>query len=101
MSVQEASEGSLTGAMGGLSWANRSRGAAGKVGAKLGCREEDYFELCHTDIIKCIIITDRGKIFTGGWVAAHQATTVNRCDCGRWPICCSTVIMHVASSVLS
>ena len=29
-------------------------------------REEDYFGVCHTDVVKCIIITDGGKIFTGG-----------------------------------
>lgn len=30
--------------------------------------EEDYFAACHTDVVKCIVITDGGKIFTAGWV---------------------------------
>lgn len=29
-------------------------------------REEDYFGVCHTDVVKCIVITDNGKIFTAG-----------------------------------
>jgi hypothetical protein len=31
-----------------------------------GAREEDYFAACHTDVVKCIVITDGGKIFTAG-----------------------------------
>jgi hypothetical protein len=31
-------------------------------------REEDYCGLCHTDVIKCIVIIDAGKIFTAGCV---------------------------------
>ena len=29
-------------------------------------REEDYYSACHTDVVKCIVITDGGKIFTAG-----------------------------------
>jgi hypothetical protein len=25
--------------------------------------------VCHTDVVKCIVITDNGKIFTAGWVS--------------------------------
>ena len=29
-------------------------------------REEDYYEVCHTDVVRAIIISDSGRIFTGG-----------------------------------
>ena len=25
-------------------------------------------DLCHTDVVKCLVITDTGKIISGGWV---------------------------------
>lgn len=27
-------------------------------------------ELCHSDVVKCIVVTDTGKIMSGGWVTA-------------------------------
>lgn len=42
--------------------------AAGVVISSNRHREEDYFGVCHTDVVKCIVITDGGKIFTAGWV---------------------------------
>lgn len=35
-------------------------------------REEDYYGVCHTDVVKCIVITDNGKIFTAGCVGVEQ-----------------------------
>lgn len=46
-----------------------SKGKESRTGGVFGHhrqREEDYFEVCHTDVVKCIVITDGGKIFTGG-----------------------------------
>jgi len=34
--------------------------------AQRGAKEEDYYAACHTDVVKCVIITDSGKIFTAG-----------------------------------
>lgn len=48
-----------------------SRPNKGSKGAGAGIsnnrqREEEYFGVCHTDVVKCIVITDTGKIFTAG-----------------------------------
>jgi hypothetical protein len=45
-----------------------SKGAGGGI-SNSRQREEDYFGVCHTDVVKCIVITDNGKIFTAGYVA--------------------------------
>jgi hypothetical protein len=29
-------------------------------------REDDCYDVCHTDVIKCMVISDHGLIFTGG-----------------------------------
>jgi hypothetical protein len=29
-------------------------------------KPEEYYGVCHTDVIRCIVITDGGKIITGG-----------------------------------
>jgi hypothetical protein len=53
---------------GGAAAAAASAAAAdqGVVLAGRGTREEDYFAACHTDIVKCIVVADSGKIFTAG-----------------------------------
>ena len=32
-------------------------------------------ELCHSDVVKCIVVTETGKIMTGGCVAAYYWTS--------------------------
>lgn len=46
-----------------------SKGAGGGISNNRQ-REEDYFGVCHTDVVKCIVITDNGKIFTAGYGAS-------------------------------
>jgi hypothetical protein len=49
-------------------------------GVAFGCsrqREDDYYGVCHTDVVKCIVVTDAGKIFTAGWVVGRP--------CFIWP----------------
>lgn len=43
--------------------------ASANGGMSFGCsrqREDDYYGVCHTDVVKCIVVTDAGKIFTAG-----------------------------------
>lgn len=41
-----------------------------KAGSVMGVgyrqREEDYYGVCHTDVVKGIVITEGGKIYTAG-----------------------------------
>lgn len=50
--------------------ASRLAGGArrGGIGGGRGSRqrEEDYYDVCHTDIVACMAISDTGRIFTGG-----------------------------------
>jgi hypothetical protein len=48
--------------------AGGSRGAGSAAGLVYGSRqrEEDYYGVCHTDVVNCIVITEGGKIFTAG-----------------------------------
>jgi hypothetical protein len=34
-------------------------------------------DLCHTDVVKCIVVTETGKIMSGGWVGRSR-------EKGRW-----------------
>lgn len=51
-----------------LKAANGSKTAGSAAGLVYGIRqrEEDYYGVCHTDVVKCIVITEGGKIFTAG-----------------------------------
>eukprot|EP00879_Flechtneria_rotunda_P033262 GHRR01036825.1.p1 GENE.GHRR01036825.1~~GHRR01036825.1.p1 ORF type:complete len:113 (+),score=55.95 GHRR01036825.1:236-574(+) len=51
--------------------ASGSRPKAAAAGSKaagqaIRQREEEYHGVCHTDVVKCIVITESGKIFTAG-----------------------------------
>jgi len=41
-------------------------------------REEDYNGVCHTDVVKCIVIADNGKIFTAGCVGVRWCGAMTR-----------------------
>lgn len=43
-----------------------SRVAGSVLGAGYRPREEDYYGVCHTDVVKGIVITEGGKIYTAG-----------------------------------
>lgn len=91
----------------GSSTASGSRGHKGKGAAGLGSnnrlREEDYFGVCHTDVVKCIVVTDSGKIFTagyvhvGGWCSCSRnrqpppASSSHGIDGLSWLVSCASV----------
>lgn len=46
--------------------AGGSKAAPSVYGGGSRQREEDYYGVSHTDVVKCIVITEGGKIFTAG-----------------------------------
>ncbi len=43
-------------------------------------------DLCHTEVVKCIVVTETGKIMSGGYVGD--------------PCTCRNVILHACSGVV-
>ncbi|KAF6254405.1 WD40-repeat-containing domain protein [Scenedesmus sp. NREL 46B-D3] len=58
------------------------RGAVPAAGVVYGSRqrEEDYYGVCHTDVLKCIVITEGGKIFTAGFDRCICSYDVDKLD---------------------
>jgi hypothetical protein len=65
----------------GSTGGSSSRPRGGKGGGGMCSnrqREEDFYGVCHVDVVKCIVITDSGKIFTAGCVPRSQGRRVRR-----------------------
>jgi hypothetical protein len=60
-----------------------SKGAGGGI-SNSRQREEDYFGVCHTDVVKCIVITDNGKIFTAGYVILPATAALQHIADASW-----------------
>ncbi|WIA17403.1 hypothetical protein OEZ85_014259 [Tetradesmus obliquus] len=62
--------------------AGGSRGAGSAGGLVYGSRqrEEDYYGVCHADVVKCVVITEGGKIFTAGFDRCICSYDVDKLD---------------------
>lgn len=66
-------------AAGSTDSSSRPRGGKGGAGGGMCSnrqREEDFYGVCHADVVKCIVITDSGKIFTAGCVPGSQGRRI-------------------------
>ncbi|KAI8472624.1 MAG: WD40-repeat-containing domain protein [Monoraphidium minutum] len=85
----DAPDGGGGGAGGSMRPSRDGAGSAGgepQLAAALGQRgaqEHEYYSACHTDVVKCIVITDGSKIFTAGFDRAICIYDTEKLDKGR------------------
>eukprot|EP00775_Hariotina_reticulata_P004041 gene4041-4288_t len=81
--LSEAAGSTISGSKQKAGAAHGGNKASANDGMPFGCsrqREDDYYGVCHTDVVKCIVVTDAGKIFTAGFDRCICSYDIDKLD---------------------